>query len=113
MSVPAGLWMLWRFCDTAKNDTFYLYIDPQFLRTTAESIDVDYRQISIAPQFGITDEHIHHIGMSLHHELKDANVAGRLYADYPGKGLAMQLVRSFKHFNGFRPSAGRNGLPKH
>src|SRR5260221_589170 len=79
--VPAGLSMHWRLYDTAQNDTLHLYIDPQFLRTTAESIDVDYSQISIAPQFGIRDEHIHHIGMSLHHELKDANVVGRLYAD--------------------------------
>jgi AraC-like DNA-binding protein len=55
------------------------------------------RQISIAPQFGIRDEHIHHIGMSLHHELIDANVVGRLHADSLAKVLAMQLVRRYSY----------------
>jgi AraC family transcriptional regulator len=104
--VPAGLSMHWRLHDAAQNDTLHLYIDPQFLRTTAESIDVDYSQISIAPQFGIRDEHIHHIGMSLHHELKDANVVGRLYADSLAKVLAMQLVRRYSHFKDLRTSRG-------
>jgi len=104
--VPAGLSMHWRLCDTAQNDTLHLYIDPQFLRTTAESIDVDYRQISIAPQFGIRDEHIHHIGMSLHHELKDANVVGRLHADSLAQVLAMQLVRRYSYFKDLRTSRG-------
>ncbi len=104
--VPAGLSMHWRLCDTAQNDTLHLYIDPQFLRTTAESIDVEHSQISIAPQFGIRDEHIHHIGMSLHHELKDANVVGGLYADSLAKVLAMQLVRRYSYFKDLRTSRG-------
>jgi len=104
--VPAGLSMDWRIYDTAQNDTLHLYIDPQFLRTTAESIDVDYRQISIAPQFGIRDEHIHHIGLSLLHELKDANVVGRLHADSLAKVLAMQLVRRYSYFKDLRTSRG-------
>jgi AraC family transcriptional regulator len=104
--VPAGLSMHWRLRDTAQNDTLHLYIDPQFLRTTAESIDLDYSHISIAPQFGIRDEHIHHIGMSLHHELKDANVVGRLYADSLAKVLAMQLIRRYSYFKELRTSRG-------
>ena len=98
--------MHWQLYDTAQNDTLHLYIDPQFLRTTAESMDVDYRQISIAPQFGIRDEHIHHIGMSLHHELKEANVVGRLHADSLAKVLAMQLVRRYSYFKDLRTSRG-------
>jgi AraC family transcriptional regulator len=104
--VPAGMSMHWRLYDGAQNDTLHLYIDPQFLRTIAESIDVDYSQISIAPQFGIRDEHIHHIGMSLHHELKDTNVLGRLYADSLAKALAMQLVRRYSYFKELRTSHG-------
>jgi len=104
--VPAGLPMHWLLEDTAQNETLHLYIDPQFLRTTAESIDVDYRQIFIVPQFGIIDEHIHHIGMSLHHELIDANVVGRLHADCLSKVLAMQLVRRYSHFKDLRTSRG-------
>jgi len=104
--VPAGLSTHWQFHGTAQNDTLHLYIDPQFLRTTAESIDVDYRQISIATQFGIRDEHIHHIGMSLHHELKDANVVGRLQADSLARVLAVELVRRYSHFKDLRTSRG-------
>jgi AraC family transcriptional regulator len=64
------------------------------------------RQISIAPQFGIRDEHIHHIGMSLHHELIDANVVGRLHADSLAKVLAMQLVRRYSHLKDLRTNRG-------
>jgi AraC family transcriptional regulator len=104
--IPAGLSMHWRQRDTAPNHMLLLHLGPHFLRTTAESIDVDYSQISIAPQFGIRDEHIHHIGMSLHHELKDMNVVGRLYADSLAKVLAMQLVRRYSYLNDLQMSRG-------
>ena len=104
--VPAGMSMDWRQGDDKPSEALHLYLDPQFLRTTAESIDVDYSQISIAPQFGIRDEHIHHIGMSLHHELKDANVVGRLYADSLAKVLAMQLVRRYSYLKDLQTSRG-------
>jgi len=104
--VPAGMSMHWRQRDTAPNHVLLLYLGPHFLRTTAESIDVDYSQISIAPQFGIRDEHIHHIGMSLHYELKDMNVVGRLYADSLAKVLAMQLVRRYSYLNDLQMNRG-------
>src|SRR6266446_4901681 len=104
--VPAGMSMDWRQGDDKPSEALHLYLDPQFLRTSAASIDVDYSQISIAPQFGIRDEHIHHIGMSLHHELKDANVVGGLYADSLAKVLAMQLVRRYSYFKDLRTSRG-------
>jgi AraC family transcriptional regulator len=103
--VPAGLSVDWQQEDTPSH-TLHLYLDPQFLRTTAESIDVDYSQVSIAPQFGIRDEHIHHIGMSLRHELKDSNVIGRLYADSLAKVLAMQLVRRYSYLKVLQTSRG-------
>ena len=104
--VPAGMSIDWRQLDDGPSEALHLYLDAQFLRTTAESIDVDYSQISIAPQFGIRDEHIHHIGMSLHHELKDANVMGRLYADSLAQVLAMQLVRRYSYLKGLQTSRG-------
>ena len=103
--VPAGLSVDWQQEETPSH-TLHLYLDPQFLRTTAESIDVDYSQVSIAPQFGIRDEHIHHIGMSLRHELKDSNVIGRLYADSLAKVLAMQLVRRYSYLKDLQTSRG-------
>jgi AraC family transcriptional regulator len=104
--VPAGLPMHWRQQDTAPNHMLHLYIGPHFLRTIAESIDLDYSQISIAPQFGIRDEHVHHIGMSLHYELKDTNVVGRLYADSLAKILVMQLVRRYSYLKDLQMSRG-------
>ena len=56
------------------------YLGPQFVRTTAESFAVDHGQINLDPQSGVTDEHIHHIALSLPCELKQANVLGRLSA---------------------------------
>ena len=36
--------------------------------------------------------------MSLLHELSEANVVGRLYADSLAVGIAMQLVRRYSSF---------------
>src|SRR5215468_2412728 len=104
--VPAGLSMHWRQRDTAPNHMLLLFLGPHFLRATAESIDVDYSQISIAPQFGIRDEYLHHIGMALHYELKEMNVVGRLYADSLAKVLAMQLVRRYSYLSDLQMSRG-------
>ena len=103
--VPAGLSVEWKQQDNPSH-TLHLYLDPQFLRTTAESIDVDYGQVSVATQFGIRDEHLHHIGMSLRHELQDANVIGRLYADSLAKVLAMQLIRRYSYLKVLQTSRG-------
>src|SRR6266704_719955 len=43
--VPAGVSVDWHQEDTPSH-TLHLYLDPQFLRTTAEAIDVDYSQVS-------------------------------------------------------------------
>lgn len=103
--VPAALPLYWRQQDTA-NHMLHLYLHPNFLRTTAEAIELDYSQISIAPQFGIRDEHIHHIGMSLHYELQDSNVIGCAYADSLGKVLAMQLIRHCSYLKDLRVNRG-------
>jgi len=42
----------------------------------------------------------------LHHELKDANVVGRLYADSLAKVLAMQLVRRYSYLKDLQTSRG-------
>lgn len=104
--VPADLPLYWQQRDTAENHTLHLYLHPNVLRTTAEHIDLNYSQISIAPQFGIQDEHIHHIGMSLHCELQDANVIGPVYADSLAKVLAMQLVRRYSYLKDLRLNRG-------
>ena len=104
--VPAGLPSQWRRTDAGTNDTLHLYLHPHFVRTTAASCDLDQGQISIEPQFGVSDEHIHHIGMSLLCELKEANVVGRLYADSLATVLAMQLVRRYSYLRDVHTSRG-------
>jgi AraC family transcriptional regulator len=104
--VPAGLPALWRRKDAGTNDALHLYFHPHFVRTTAASCDLDHGQISIEPQFGVRDEHIHHIGMSLLCEMKEANVIGRLYADSLATVLAMQLVRRYSYLRDVHTSRG-------
>jgi AraC family transcriptional regulator len=97
--VPSDVPLHWQQPDTTGSHTLHLYVHPEFLRTTAATIDFDYSQISIAPQFGISDEHLGHIAMSLHCELHDSNVIGRIYSDCLAKVLAMQLVRRYSYLN--------------
>ena len=104
--IPAGMSLSWQQLQMMPNRMLLLYLHPDFLRTTAESIDVDYGQISIAPQFGIRDEHIRHVGLSLHCELKQSNVIGRLYADSLAQVLAMQLVRRYSYLKDLQMSHG-------
>src|SRR4029450_10976078 len=104
--IPAGMPLRWHQLQTTPNRMLLLYLHPDFLRNTAESIDVDYSQISIAPQFGIRDEHIRHVGLSLRWELKQSNVIGRLYADSLAQVLAMQLVRRYSYLKDLQLSHG-------
>src|SRR5262245_12055108 len=104
--VPAGMPLRWHQLQAMPNRMLLLYLHPNFLRNTAESIDVDYAQISIAPQFGIRDEHIRHVGLSLHCELKQSNAIGRLYADSLAQVLAMQLVRRYSYLKDLQISHG-------
>ncbi|HKG60826.1 MAG TPA: AraC family transcriptional regulator [Pyrinomonadaceae bacterium] len=92
--VPAGSSMQWRQKDGGTNDTLHLYLHPHVVRTTAESVEFDTTQ-TLQPQFGIRDEQIQHIALSLLCELQDANVIGRIYADSLAQLLAMQLVRRY------------------
>lgn len=104
--VPAGLPSEWRRKDTGVIDALHLYLHPHFVRNTAESCDIDRAQITIEPQFGAMDEHIHHIGMALLCELKEANIVGRLYADSLATVLAMQLVRRYSYLKEVHTSRG-------
>jgi AraC family transcriptional regulator len=104
--IPAGMSLRWHQLQTMPNRMLLLYLHPDFLRNTAESIDVDYGQISIAPQFGIRDQHIRHVGLSLHCELKQSSVIGRHYAESLAQVLAMQLVRRYSYLKDLQMSHG-------
>lgn len=104
--VPAGLPSQWGRKDAGAHQTLHLYLHPHFVRTAAESLELDHAQLSIEPQFGVRDEHIHHIGMSLLCELREANVVGRLYADSLATVLAMQMVRRSSYLKDVHMSRG-------
>lgn len=95
--VPAGRQLDWSQPENVESHALHLYLHPNFLRETAESIDFNPSQILIAPQFGIQDEHLHHITLSLFEEMKEASVIGRIYADSLAKVLAMQLIRRYSY----------------
>ena len=104
--VPAGLSFHWQQRDGVPNDMLHLFLHPNFVQTTADEMNVDYSQISIAPQFGIADEHIHHIRMTLHCELREPSVIGSTYADSLARVLAMQLVRRYSYLKDLRVNRG-------
>ena len=104
--VPAGMALEWTQQETGTNEALHLYLHPHVVRTTAESIDFDCAHISIEPRFGLRDEHLNHIALSLYCELKEANVIGRVYADSLAKLLAMQLVRRYSYLKDVHVSRG-------
>ena len=104
--VPAGLRLEWRQRNEIDNEILHLYIHPNFLRTTAQSMGIDYSQVSVAPQFGIRDEQMNHIAMSLHCEMTEASVIGPVYADSLARVLAMQLVRRYSYLKDLHMNRG-------
>ena len=104
--VPAGTPTEWSWREERPSNTLHLYLSPAFLNSAAASNDLDIGCAAVEPQFGVRDEHIRHIGMSLLHELSEANVVGRLYADSLATVLAVQLVRRYSYLQGVRVSRG-------
>jgi AraC family transcriptional regulator len=104
--IPAGTPSEWRWREGRPSNTLHLYLTPAFLSSAAESNDLSGGRVAVEPQFGIRDEHIRHIGMSLLHELSEANVVGRLYADSLAAVLAVQLVRRYSYFQDVHISRG-------
>ena len=104
--VPAGTPSEWCWREERPSNTLHLYLSPAFLRSAAESNEFGGELAAVDPQFGVRDEHIRHIGMSLLHELSEANVVGRLYADSLATVLAVQLVRRYSHLQDVRVSRG-------
>jgi len=88
-----------------------LYLRPLFVRSAARELNFSYNEIGLTPQIGFRDKHISHIAMSLLHELNEANVVGRLYADSLATGLAIQLVRRYSSLKDVH--VGHGGMAPH
>ena len=88
-----------------------LYLRPLFVRSAAGELNFTHSEIGLTPQIGFKDKHICHVAMSLLHELNEANVVGRLYADSLAPGLAIQLMRRYSSLKDVH--VGHGGMAPH
>ena len=88
-----------------------LYLRPLFVRSAARELNFSQDEIGLTPQIGFKDKHICHVAKSLLHELNEANVVGRLYADSLATGLAIQLVRRYSSLRDIH--VGHGGMAPH
>jgi len=93
--IPAGSSWACRSDGSQQHTVLFLYLRPRFVRSAAAGFVFSQEEIVLTPQIGFRDGHICHVAMSLLHELNEANVVGRLYADSLATGLAIQLVRRY------------------
>jgi AraC family transcriptional regulator len=106
--IPAGLSWSCQSQSPRLQNTLLLYLRPLFVRSAVAEFNFSYKGIALTPQIGFKEMHIRHVAMSLLHELNEANVLGRLYADSLAIGLAMQFVRCYSSLKDVH--IGRGGM---
>jgi len=109
--IPAGAMWTCRSAGSESPTMLLLYLRPLFVRSAARALNFMHNEIGLTPQIGFRDKHICHVAMSLLHELNEANVVGRLYADSLATGLAIQLVRRFSSLKDVH--VGHGGMAPH
>ena len=109
--IPAGSSWHCRSEGSALPAMLLLYLRPLFVSSAVREFDLSVSRISLTPQVGFKDKHICHVAMSLLHELNEANVVGRLYADSLATGLAIQLVRRYSSLKDIH--IGHGGMAPH
>ncbi|MCM3904985.1 MAG: AraC family transcriptional regulator [Pyrinomonadaceae bacterium] len=108
--IPAGASWNCRSESSHVSSVLLLYLRPLFVRSAVAEFD-SYRDIALTPQIGFRNKHIRHVTMSLFHELNEANVVGRLYADSLATALAMQLIRRYSSLKDVQ--IGHGGMAPH
>jgi len=109
--IPAGSSWVSRTQSSHCQAILLLYLRPLFVRSAAAEFNFSYTEIALTPQIGFRNKHIRHVAMSLLHELNEASVVGRLYADSLATGLAIQLVRRYSSLNEIH--IGHGGMAPH
>jgi len=109
--IPAGSPWAWRSQGSHVRTILLLYLRPLFVRSAVAESDLSFAEAALTPQIGFRNKHIRHVAMSLLHELNEANVVGRLYADSLAIALAMQLVRRYSSLKDVH--IGRGGMAPH
>jgi len=88
-----------------------LYLRPLFVRSAVTELNFSYREIALTPQIGFRNRQIRHVAMSLLHELNEATIGSRPYADSLATALAMQLVRRYSSLQDVQ--IGNGGMAPH
>jgi AraC family transcriptional regulator len=109
--IPAGSSWVCQAENSDSLDLLLLYLRPLFVRSAAGELGFSHTEIGLTPQIGFKDKNICHVAMSLLHELNEANVVGRLYADSLAPGLAIQLVRRYSSLQDVH--VGHGGMAPH
>src|SRR6185503_11135172 len=109
--IPAGSSWVCRSGDSGSLTMLLLYLRPLFVHSAAGELSISHNEICLTPQIGFKDKNICHVAMSLLHELTEANVVGRLYADSLAPGLAIQLVRRYSSLRHIH--VGHGGMAPH
>jgi AraC family transcriptional regulator len=109
--IPAGSSWVCRAEGAELPPMLLLYLRPLFVRSAASELNAGQGEISLTPQIGFKDKNICHVAMSLLHELNEANVVGRLYADSLAAGLAIQLMRRYSSLRDVH--VGHGGMAPH
>src|SRR5215510_5448480 len=108
--IPAGSSWVCRSEGAESPTILLLYMRPLFVRSAGGELDFAHEG-GLTPQIGFRDKHICHVAMSLLHELNEANLVGRLYADSLATGLAIQLVRLYSMLKDVH--VGHGGMAPH
>lgn len=109
--IPAGSSWVCQAENSDSLDLLLLYLRPLFVRSAAAELKCSHTEIGLTPQIGFKDKNLCHVAMSLLHELNEANVGGRLYADSLAPGLAIQLVRRYSSLR--EVQVGHGGMAPH
>jgi AraC family transcriptional regulator len=109
--IPTGSSWTCRSEGSGLPNMLLLYLRQLFVRSAARELNFSHTEIGLTPQIGFKDKHICHVAMSLLHELNEANVVGRLYADSLATGLAIQLVRQYSSLKDVH--VGHGGMAPH
>lgn len=112
--IPAGASWTCRSESVELPSMLLLYLRPLFVRSSVREVNFGHSDVDLTPQLGFRDKHICHVAMSLLHELNEANVVGRLYADSLATGLAIQLVRRYSSLRDIHVGhVGHGGMAPH
>ena len=109
--IPAGSSWNCQPQDSDAMDMLLLYLRPLFVHSAAGELNISHNEMGLTPQIGFKDKNICHVAMSLLHELNEATVVGRLYADSLAPGLAIQLVRRYSALRDIH--VGHGGMAPH